>query len=601
MDMTDVLNKVPEKPSDELIKWTKNYCAEDLGGEYLFFSCERVVRSAEMQDLMDNRTWGRKAWAARCRCSACDEEFVTEKVPNVDAITVAYGDDGEVYPLHPSGHGWGRSDVIELADGDSIDCPWCGHNVRIMPAKRVKGGRTKQVQVAQLLSIDGYAAIVYWMISRRIDELGCWMDGYLRDVFILDEKGCVSRYSKRQTDAYGNDKKHKGWRRMGSSDDTWDKQYHDWGSFCDRKRGSVLYPIIPTLVGTTGEKTGLYEYCAQRSIMPIDYLKLWKKYTNVENLVKAGLAHLVNEAVAETSAYGKSAKADTIKEALWPNVDLGKAKPHEMLGLSKREYRNLHASRITMDSLNEWHSYRTVGGTEPADEIINLYFVLRERMHDLTNLMMQTGEQSYARIRKYLKKQGLEDWEGRILIDARKMARQLAGDRDLTEEELWPRRLQDAHDRLTEQLIDQKRKAADNDYQKGFDEVRKRLGCLEWNDGDLCVKLPKSWQELREEGNTLRHCVGGYGPEHARGESLIFFVRHYRRPERSYYTLNISMKPQPHEVQLHGYGNERHGPKKEHIHKIPKKVRDFCDRWKREVLMPYWKNQQNEERTEKTA
>ena len=69
----------------------------------------------------------------------------------------------------------------------------------------------------------------------------------------------------------------------------------------------------------------------------------------------------------------------------------------------------------------------------------------------------------------------------------------------------------------------------------------------------------------------------------------MFFVRHRRRPERSYYTLQIDMNGTiPKELQLHGYGNERHGDHKQYAHKIPRKVREFCDRWEREVLTPWF-------------
>ena len=126
-----------------------------------------------------------------------------------------------------------------------------------------------------------------------------------------------------------------------------------------------------------------------------------------------------------------------------------------------------------------------------------------------------------------------------------------------------------------------------------------KYGQLQWTDGELCIVLPKSHAELVQEGNILRHCVGGYSDRHIQGGDTIFFVRHYRRPERSYYTLDINMTDRPHRVQLHGYGNERHGIHKQYSHKIPKKVLDFCARWEQEVLMPWWRDNQNKK--EKTA
>lgn len=44
-----------------------------------------------------------------------------------------------------------------------------------------------------------------------------------------------------------------------------------------------------------------------------------------------------------------------------------------------------------------------------------------------------------------------------------------------------------------------------------------------------------------QEGATLKHCVGGYAKSHASGR-IILFIRHERRPERSWYTLNVDLK-----------------------------------------------------------
>ena len=69
----------------------------------------------------------------------------------------------------------------------------------------------------------------------------------------------------------------------------------------------------------------------------------------------------------------------------------------------------------------------------------------------------------------------------------------------------------------------------------------------------------------------------------------------HRRPERSYYTLNENLTgDKPRRIQLHGYGNEHHGEHKQHIHKIPQKVLDFCDRWEKEILAPWFAEQRRE-------
>ena len=167
-----------------------------------------------------------------------------------------------------------------------------------------------------------------------------------------------------------------------------------------------------------------------------------------------------------------------------------------------------------------------------------------------------------------------------------------------THEELWPRNIIEAHNRINEQ---QKIKA-EKQYIEGFENNAKAYAGLTYTDGDLCIRVAQTQQELIDEGSTLRHCVGNYGKKHCSGSDVIFFVRRYRRPERSYYTLDINfLGAVPHEVQLHGYGNEHHGEYKEYSHSIPDKVRKFCDKWEKEILIP-WSREQMKNKTEaKTA
>lgn len=188
---------------------------------------------------------------------------------------------------------------------------------------------------------------------------------------------------------------------------------------------------------------------------------------------------------------------------------------------------------------------------------------------------------------KYLEKQKRLKGGVQLLLDYRRVLRALW----LAEQEetLWPRDLQAAHDRVMEMYAAHegvKYRSAD------FTPVYIRLKALEWTDGELCIRVPQEEQELKDEGRVLRHCVGTYGAQHCGGKP-IFFVRHYRRPERSYYTLNIDLTMErPREIQLHGYGNEHHGDRKQYCHNIPKKVRDFCDKWEREVLTPWFMEEQ---------
>lgn len=138
-------------------------------------------------------------------------------------------------------------------------------------------------------------------------------------------------------------------------------------------------------------------------------------------------------------------------------------------------------------------------------------------------------------------------------------------------------------------------------YLAGFRRIRDKYGDLQWSDGELDIILPRDNGELVREGEILRHCVGTYGESHVTEKQTIFFVRRHRRPERCYYTLSMNMTGEPKRVQLHGYGNERHGDHKQHRHSIPQKVLDFCDRWEKEIVAPWYRGQQNKTKEERTV
>ena len=140
----------------------------------------------------------------------------------------------------------------------------------------------------------------------------------------------------------------------------------------------------------------------------------------------------------------------------------------------------------------------------------------------------------------------------------------------------WPKALRQAHDRVAAAMKYQK---IDGQTKAAFASMTARCQGLAWEHDGICIRPAATPLELIEEGNTLRHCVGGYADSHAKGR-IILFVRHTRRPDRSWYTLNINVQTKQ-EIQLHGYKNEFVDGK--HL-KIPRRVREFVDMWEREVL-----------------
>lgn len=601
MDQKEInwlLENLPEEPDPALLRWARETQEDELGGEYLVYRNERVRLAPEMYEIMENRTRGKSVWATRCACTNCGNEFETQKGSR-GSFFLLDGEDGGSYPLLPDGsedpEAAGVGYRVEYAEGVDVACPYCDTTVKAMKSSSIGTGRLKQIQVAQLLNVGRYTTILYWLVGKEIYDCGTIVDAVPRYAYILGDRGGLTAFSHRRAGVYGKDTADNRWHKLSSAEDRWDARYHDWRSINNTKCGSNAFPTLPeemTMAGTTGEKTGLWRYWRDTDgFRPVEYLKIWKKRKNVENLINAGIADVVTNAIDRGLRYWGGSLEELEKAA-----DLSKRKPHEMLGVTKAELNIIRQSQTPLGLLQIWRDYRSAGGHEDMGKIASAYEEAGEAAAQIAvDLIRRWGDCDIGKLERYMEKQKLSLRNIGLLRDSRELASKLAGRRTLTEEERWPRRLQQTHDRLNAMRLAQINEKESQRLQGGFDRVRDVYRDLQWNDGHLAVILPKSNQELILEGEVLRHCVGGYGEQHAEGEKIILFIRHYRRPERSYYTLNISFRGDtPREIQLHGYGNERHGDYKQYAHSIPKEVRSFVDRWKNEVLAPWWRQHRKE-------
>lgn len=605
MDKEYIRKRLPEAPPEGLLTWAKRELSDDLGGEYCIFRAERVPVEPNLDEIIINNSLApkKKEWAAVCTCSACQGDFITRKEAGSDNILLVYGEDGCHYPIEPGEEIGYWLGLQKQEPGDRFPCPFCETMVQLVHERQVKNGRTKRAQVVTVENVEGYTGIFYWMVWRTINEFGISDYGVEpKDAYILTERGGLVRYAHQLKNGfYTTTRDLPIWTEMSGSRDTIDAIFSDWGSINNRKRGAAIFAQYPDLENTTGEKTGLIEYLKAGGGRPISYLKAWRRNRCLENLCRCGQARLVAEIVDLDYRKYFSFSTEAAKY-----IDLSRNKPHEMLRISKSEFKQLRRGGyiLTTEILDQWKEYaNTIPGASFHSYTCNRALFGERGLRDALRCVADYPGTSIEKLYRYLKKQDLHTYEVRLLLDTRNMTQRLY-DRELNQEELWPRRLHEAHDRIAQMVAERDSIEKAKELVEGFARVREQYGELEWNDGEFRVILPKGNEELVNEGKVLRHCVGAYGRTHAKGQSLIFFIRRYRRPERPYYTLNIRMKGlkgQPQEVQLHGYGNERHGPNKEYQHRIPTRVRAFCDRWEKEILLPWYAAHQKELEEEQSA
>ena len=583
MNWKSLAAKLPVQPCGELKEAVLMdvYDGGDLGGNLILYHRESVTLADEIQQTMRPEDWERwerskrKRWGARCTCTNCGEDFIAGYAKG--GIVLAEGPDGQTY----DGYVEPGLDATVYSDDDAVICPHCWTSGTVTRRSALRRGRTTQVLQAEVINIERYTAVMYWMVRRWQDDAGTDTTHFLpHAALVVDTEGNLRRF---RPEMPGGDVMRAAWVPCARSRDPMQMPYYSWDANNHRKVGGWTLAYGPDLDGHTGEKTALGEYIGAGGVWPGAYLHVWEMHPQVENLMRQGFAEAVTRTIdgqlASACYWQDLCDAPPVS---W--VDWTEAAPHRMLHMSKTAFRAIRRKNWGAADAECWDRYRRQILEADALE----YEHCREcvgckAVGDLLEMVAAGWTDLIPeRVVRYLEKQDALQDGVQLLIDYRKMLR----DAELAEDEetIWPRDLMAAHERVTQFWAAR----ANASYQMGFSSMLIQYRELEWTDGDLCVVLPQTEQDLISEGKTLRHCVGTYGKEHCSGRP-IFFIRHRRRPERSYYTLQINMtKRIPQEIQLHGYGNEHHGDRKQYRHKIPQKVRDFCDRWEREVLMPWF-------------
>lgn len=583
-------DKLPKQPRDDLIQdiMSAVYDDEELGENLILYHRESVELADErlLLQTMGPEDWARydasvrRRWGARCTCSNCGEDFLAGYVrrEGLTGIVLAADGDGNTQPGVPSA----EEGCMEYFDGEPVQCPTCCNEGRLTRRSDLRSGRTHQVMQAETVSVDGCTAVMFWLVSRRQDDAGTDQTLFLPNSALLVDKG--GKLRRFRAVRQGGEVTDVEWVPCTRTRDPMQVAYYDHASANYRKVGGWTCVYGPDLAGQTGEKTALDKYIGAGGHWPGAYLHVWKQHPQVENLMRQGFAAAVQEPVdgyLDTIAY--SADLRDAPAIDW--VDWSQCRPHKMLGMSLEAFRAIRAA-------GGWHGqdaacwarYRAaLPGADALEFDLCRQALGCAGVAQLLDAMAEGWpDLRPARVARYLERHGPAADGVQMLLDYRRMLRD-AGLAE-AEEALWPRDLMAAHDRVVRMWAGR----SSADYTLGFTSVYLSLRDLEWTDGDLCVVIPRSEQDLIEEGRVLRHCVGTYGRPHCSGKP-VFFIRHRRRPERSYYTLNIDLTGKlPREIQLHGYGNERHGPAKQYTHSIPRAVRDFCDRWQREVLLPWF-------------
>ena len=198
----NLADKLPFQPCGDL----QNDVLEDiydndmLGTGIMLYSRESVETANPIAQIMDAEDWDRweksrkRRWGARCTCSACGEEFFAGYVSDsgTSGIVLRQGEDGQIYDGYVDK---GDDDAQIFFDDETIVCPRCYQSVVVTRRSELRQGRTLQALQAETLNIDGYLAVLYWMVARYQDNTGTDVATFSpHAALIVDRCGVLRRF-----------------------------------------------------------------------------------------------------------------------------------------------------------------------------------------------------------------------------------------------------------------------------------------------------------------------------------------------------------------------------------------------------------------------
>ena len=309
--------------------------------------------------------------------------------------------------------------------------------------------------------------------------------------------------------------------------------YYSWNDYS----GMIYGKTIPSLERKELKTTGLPHIVrAGMKENPERYLAMYRKYPEIEKIVKAGLFQLKNDYLYSKQHYF----SDNLKIAAKENSLT------RLLGIDSQELKRLRSSNGGVQML-KWLQYEKGTGKVIPDHIIAWYCNEKIQPNDLKFIR---HKMSMVSIFNYIRRQMSENRmkSSEVLTtwsDYLSMAKRLGIDTD-DEIIFRVRKLRQRHDELVKRCQDKDLAIRAGEILEKYPHVEEVFASIkdkyEFSDDDYTVVVPSSIEDMLYEGKNLHHCVADserYFDRINRQEAYILFLRKTADPDKSFYTLEI--------------------------------------------------------------
>jgi hypothetical protein len=252
------------------------------------------------------------------------------------------------------------------------------------------------------------------------------------------------------------------------------------------------------------------------------YFNAYRKNPFLEQLLKVGFYKMTKEFLEDPGAPELKTERSILQ-----TLGINKTQFNMLRRIGNPTFRDLDILKYKQDL--KWDDFNTLRYIQD-----NGYYNMYQKYADF---MRYT---TLHKLRRYITEQKIiHDMD---YFDYAKWTEEMGYDMR-NEFNLFPKKFIKAHDDRSKEYIKFKDKQ-EKEEQKRFNKLLKKMKketadveALNLSYGGLFIRLPNRIEELKTEGEALHHCVGTYQERVRKGETMIFFIRQEREPDKPFYTL----------------------------------------------------------------